>query len=116
MDQLEPFCLIKNNSNRKITVRFSNVDTLDLSILYEGWNSSIEPNSVSLANKYSGKYQKKYYEGNDKVLYMYILDQDSALKFYKQKDTVNIIKKSFLQRQTVDVRNLNEKDTLVYIK
>lgn len=89
---------------------------LDLNTLYEGWNTFIPPNTVVLANKYSDKYFKEFYKKNKKALYMYVLDQDSALKFFNHKDTLNIIKKSFLQKQKINVTTLKETDTLKYIE
>jgi len=85
-----------------------------MNTIYERWNSFISPNSVVLMNKYEDKYFKDFYKNNGKVLYMYVLDQDSLSKFDAFKDTVSMIQNAFLQRQIVDVKHLEETDTLHY--
>lgn len=115
-DSLETFCFVKNNSNRNITLRFSNTDTLDLNTLYGGWNSYVPSKTAYRVNKQGDKLFQEYYEGNNKKLYLYYLDQDTALAYYNKKDTINIVNKSFLQKQLVDIRNLKATDTLYFFE
>lgn len=115
MDSFEYFCLIKNTSKRNITIRFSNSEILDTSILFhENWGLSINSNYTQRVNKDLDILHKEIYRGNYKKLYLFFLDQDTLLQLYKKGEMNNIIKQSFLQRQLVDVNNIKETDTLFY--
>ena len=116
IDTIQRFCVVKNMSNRKIAVYFSNYPILDSNILSEQFYDS----SFALKKFSSGDVMKNKYTFFDSTnskrrLYAFFLDQDSINKYF-QLPLSNLIQKSLLKSQEVDIRNINSRDTLYYVE
>lgn len=115
MDSFDYFCYVKNTSKRKITIRFSNSETIDTSALVnENWDLGINPGNTHRVNKDPAILHKEFYTDSNKKLYVYFFDQDSLHQLYKNGKMNDMFKQSFLQRQEVDIIKLKESDTLKY--
>ena len=116
IDLKQRFCVVKNMSNRKIAVYFSNYPILDSNILAEQFYDS----SFALKKFSSGDVMKNKYTFLDSInskrrLYAFFLDQDSINKYY-QLPLSKLIQKSLLKSQEVDIRKINSRDTLYYME
>jgi len=116
IDLKQRFCVVKNMSNRKIAVYFSNYPILDSNILAEQFYDS----SFALKKFSSGDVMKNKYTFLDSInskrrLYAFFLDQDTINKYY-QLPLSKLIQKSLLKSQEVDIRNFNSRDTLYYVE
>ena len=61
-------------------------------------------------------FLKESYKNNNRKLYAFFLDQDSINKYFQLPLSNNLIQKSLLKRQEVDIRNINSRDTLYYVE
>jgi len=116
IDLKQRFCVVKNMSNRKIAVYFSNYPILDSNILAEQFYDS----SFALKKFSSGDVMKNKYTFLDSInskrrLYAFFLDQDTINKYY-QLPLSKLIQKSLLKSQEIDIRKINSRDTLYYVE
>jgi hypothetical protein len=119
MDTLQRFCIVKNQSNRTIAIYFSNSPTLDIDNFSKQLYDSIfaiKKNSSKDILIQNDILIKETYNNNNKKLYALILDQDSINKYFRLPLSQNIIDKSFLRRQLVDIKYLKQNDTLFYFE
>jgi hypothetical protein len=106
VDSLHELTIIQNNSKRNISVIFSSEENINKSIIYSNYKNF-------MLSKYTSKsYFKEYITDSNKIITVYFLDYDSINKFITANS--DLIKKSVLQQQTVDLRKLNISDTLFY--
>lgn len=117
IDTIQRFCVVKNMSNRTIAVYFSNYTILDSSILAEQLHdSSFAFKKFSLGDIMENKYAFLDSNKNNRKLYAFFLDQDSINKYFQLPLSNNLIQKSLLKSQEVDIRNFNSRDTLYYVE
>ena len=111
LDNLKTFCYIRNNSNKNITIRFSNSEILDSIEFYnENWNTKINSHSTFKVYKDSDKFFSK----NNKILYVFYLDSDTISTLINKENTKEIIKRSLLQTISIDVNSIKMSDTLKF--
>jgi len=114
---IQSFCVVKNMSNRTVTVYFSNYQILDSSILAEQLHdSSFAFKKFSSGDVMKNKYTFLGSNKNKEKLYAFFLDQDSINKYFQLPLSNNLIQKSLLKSQEVDIRNFNSRDTLYYVE
>jgi hypothetical protein len=117
IDTIQRFCVVKNMSNRTIAVYFSNYTILDSSILAEQLHdSSFAFKKFSSGDVMENKYTFLDSNKNKGKLYAFFLDQDSINKYFQLPLSNNVIQKSLLKSQEVDIRNFNSRDTLYYVE
>jgi hypothetical protein len=117
IDIKQRFCVVKNMSNRTIAVYFSNYPILDSNILAEQfYDSSFALKKFSLGDVMENKYTFLDSNKNRGKLYAFFLDQDSINKYFQLPLSNNLIQKSLLKSQEVDIRKINSRDTLYYVE
>lgn len=117
IDRLQRFCVVKNQSNRKIAVYFSNSETLDTTTFsrqLSGPEFAIKENSYGDILIRNELLDKQQYKNSNKKLYVFFLDQDSIDKYLQVPLNKTVIDKSFLQRQRIDIENIQKTDTLYF--
>jgi|LakMenE18May11ns_1017448.scaffolds.fasta_scaffold9441392_2 hypothetical protein len=117
IDTIQRFCVVKNMSNRTIAVYFSNYPILDSNILAEQfYDSSFAFKKFSSGDVMENEYTFLDSNKNKVKLYAFFLDQDSINKYFQWPLSNNVIQKSLLKSQEVDIRNFNSRDTLYYVE
>ena len=117
VDTIQRFCVVKNQSERTIAIYFSNNINLDSTAFKrQFYDSSFSIKKYSTGNVLVDDdiFLKESYKNNRK-LYAFFLDQDSINKYF-QLPLSNLIQKSLLKSQEVDIRNINSRDTLYYVE
>jgi len=119
VDTIQRFCVVKNQSERTIAIYFSNNINLDSTAFKrQFYDSSFAIKKYSTGNVLveDDIFLKESYKNNNRKLYSFFLDQDSINKYFQLPLSNNLIQKSLLKRQEVDIRNINSRDTLYYVE
>jgi hypothetical protein len=119
VDTIQRFCVVKNQSERTIAIYFSNNINLDSTAFKrQFYDSSFAIKKYSTGNVLVDDdiFLKESYKNNNRKLYAFFLDQDSINKYFQLPLSNNLIQKSLLKRQEVDIRNINSRDTLYYVE
>jgi len=119
VDTIQRFCVVKNQSERTIAIYFSNNINLDSTAFKrQFYDSSFAIKKYSTGNVLVDDdiFLKESYKNNNRKLYAFFLDQDSINKYFQLPLSNNVIQKSLLKSQEVDIRNFNSRDTLYYVE
>jgi hypothetical protein len=120
IDTIQRFCIVKNQSDRTIAIYFSNNINLDSTAFKrQFYDSSFAIIKYSTGNVLVDDdifLKESYKNNNNRKLYAFFLDQDSINKYFQLPLSNNLIQKSLLKRQEVDIHNINSRDTLYYVE
>jgi hypothetical protein len=119
VDTIQRFCVVENQSERTIAIYFSNNINLDSTAFKrQFYDSSFAIKKYSTGNVLveDDIFLKESYKNNNRKLYAFFLDQDSINKYFQLPLSNNLIQKSLLKRQEVDIRKINSRDTLYYVE
>jgi hypothetical protein len=119
VDTIQRFCVVKNQSERTIAIYFSNNINLDSTAFKrQFYDSSFAIKKYSTGNVLVDDdiFLKESYKNNNRKLYAFFLDQDSINKYFQLPLSNNLIQKSLLKSQEVDIRNFNSRDTLYFVE
>jgi hypothetical protein len=120
VDTIQRFCVVKNQSERTIAIYFSNNINLDSTAFKrQFYDSSFAIKKYSIGNVLVDDdifLKESYKNNNNKKLHVFFLDQDSINKYFQLPLSNNLIRKSLLKSQEVDIRNINSRDTLYYVE
>ena len=120
VDTIQRFCVVENQSERTIAIYFSNNINLDSTAFKrQFYDSSFAIKKYSTGNVLVEDdifLKESYKNNNNRKLYAFFLDQDSINKYFQLPLSNNLIQKSLLKRQEVDIRNINSRDTLYYVE
>lgn len=104
MDKLHELAVIKNNSNKSITVVFTQNDSLDDNTLFYGSKYTIPADSTE------GIYVLGY---NYKNVNFFIFDTDSVFASINNQEVEGIIEKSFVKKIVIPIESLSKNDTVI---
>ena len=119
VDTIQRFCVVKNQSERTIAIYFSNNINLDSTAFKrQFYDSSFAIKKYSTGNVLVDDdiFLKESYKNNNRKLYAFFLDQDSINKYFQLPLSNNLMQKSLLKSQEVDIRNFNSRDTLYFVE
>lgn len=117
IDKIDSFCFLQNNSNRSITIRFSNSSDLDtMTFLNQYSNFVLKSNSSKELLKYGDMFYKEaYLNRREKKLYAFYLDYDCTRKYFLNRRLLaDNYKKCILKIEPIDIQNINQADTIFF--
>jgi hypothetical protein len=109
LDSIEPFCFIKNNSKRNITLRYSQSHKLDSLMFIRQLVGSIAPGFTIRETKQDGAF----FPDDNKRVYIFVLDADSSKKYIHDFKKL-ISSNSILQTMEIQLNKIKSTDTLFY--
>lgn len=107
---IDVFCQFKNNSQKGVIVIFTPSSTLDTAAFYSGYsNFSILPSKTEPLYKYADCL----YDSTRTIVYMHVIDADSARVHIKDKPYLQA-GKMILRTSVIDHSKIKPSDVLVY--
>ena len=114
IDIFIPVFTLRNETDRKIRIYYSNDKNIDTSFLNEKY-AIILPHEIHSPLKGDIHTDKEnYIADTSKKLYLFIFDNDTIDKLKSKENMEMIAEKSFLERRLINIREITSKDTLVY--
>ena len=105
VDKLHKIAVVKNQSNKNITVVFEPIDSISDKTLFYG--SKYKVNAKSSREIYDLGY---HFE----KIHFFIFNDDSVYNNINKGKVKGIVEKSFLKKVTVSSDSLKKNDTIVY--
>ncbi len=105
IDRLHKIAIIKNLSNKNITVVFDSSDTISDRILFYGSKYNVVADSSMTINTLGYPFEK---------INFFIFDTDSVYNNINRGNVNGIVKKSFLKKINTSIESLKRNDTIIY--